>query len=565
MPNIVEKDYLENPYDESPYLAGDVYHGVWSQVNRQINTVHRVNEQVSRTINTTHHVKEQIDRQISGNLHRVKEQTDRAITTTHHAKEQVDRQTSSQHHVKEQVDRSIGTSHRTHEQLDRSIGTYHSTHEQVSRQLIHTHSIHQQIARQINGFLHRKHEEIRRGNVLFLTCGVYLEGGYLEDPYLAPMFCAHMRSQVSRETTHLHAVPEQIERSINAKHRVKEQIQRRIDVSHHDHEQIKRMLTKTHSVHEQIQRQIVGFKHRVKEQISRRVDVLHHTLEQIDRLNSRLVHEQITLVLYNTTNLRILLDFPSRGTSGVNWIANSTAPGDFSVNNLNTDIVEQVWRSNPGTKTGIQLSCDTQVTQGIFVDTLAILNHNLTTSASILWEASNAAGFTAIGFSQVLPSTKNNIYYIAPTLPTTAFKYHRFTIDDNTNTQNYLQIGTIVFGSSIIFQGECFVDQVTRQTVHFADKIMTEAFTNISNDRALKFAVGLEFRSLNFNQGNYSKMRTIFETARTSLKCLWIPTPQYPSRYGIFGKLQSIPPETHNDLGTDQDYVSFSIDVDESL
>jgi hypothetical protein len=128
-----------------------------------------------------------------------------------------------------------------------------------------------------------------------------------------------------------------------------------------------------------------------------------------------------------------------------------------------------------------------------------------------------------------------------------------------------LQIGTIVFGSSIIFQGECFVDQVTRSTKHFSDKIETEGFTNVSNDRALKYAVGLDFRSLRYNRGNYNNIRGVFDFARTSLKCLWIPTPQYPQRFAVFGKLASIPVETHNVKGETLDFVDFSIELDESL
>lgn len=483
MPNIVEKNYLEGDYLDDPYLGGQVAHGAWCQVGRSIHSTHQVRSQIKREIDHFH------------------------------------KQTYSQ------INRaSDNGTHTAHEQVNKAIHNIHYVLEQAKRLIQKfAHPVHEQVNRHVDDGFKHKGEEIRRGSVLFQNCETYLEGGYLEDPYLVACFNAHLREQLMRK------------------------------------------LRVTKRVHSQINRKITSKHHIAHSQIVQRIDALHRVHEQINRLSAHFIHSQITAVLYNITNLRILLDFPSRGTSGMNWIASSTMTGDFDVNNLNTDIVEQAWRSNTGDKSGVTLRCDTEVPQGVFVDTLAILNHNFTTSASVLWEATNDPTFSTISFTQVLTPTRTNIYYIAPSLPTDAYRYHRFTISDPTSTATYLQVGTIVFGSSIIFQGECFVDQVTRQTIHFADKIATEAFTNISNDRALKFAVGLEFRNLQLNKGNYDKIRDVFDTARTSLKCLWIPTPQYASRYATFAKLEAIPVETHNDLGANYDYVSFSIQTDESL
>jgi len=274
---------------------------------------------------------------------------------------------------------------------------------------------------------------------------------------------------------------------------------------------------------------------------------------------------QTRLVLYNTTNLRIMVDFPSRGTSGVNWSATSTQAGDFSPNNLNTDIVEQQWRSNTGVTSAI-LTCDTEVVQGTPVDTLAILNHNLTTSATITIEGSNSPIFAPVQESFAVVPTRINAFYIAPTFPTLQSRYWRFIINDPTNPEGQLKIGTIIFGTTVIFQGECFTDQVTRKLRHFSDKVATEGFTNVSNDRALKTAVSLEFRFLRYEKGNYKNIRSIFETARTSLKCLWIPTPQDVTRFAVFGKLVTIPDEIHVNYGhTENNTVDFSLEVDESL
>ena len=172
----------------------------------------------------------------------------------------------------------------------------------------------------------------------------------------------------------------------------------------------------THNVRSEVERR-VDTTHRVRSEISRRIDALKSVHSQVEFLKNHTVHSQVLIALYNTNRLRVLMDFPSRGTTGTNWTANSTEPGDFSVNNLNTDIVEQVWRSSAGTKTGIVLTCDTQVPQGVFMDTFAMLGHNLTTSASILLEGSTSAGFASIGISIPITSRRDNIYYISPQLP----------------------------------------------------------------------------------------------------------------------------------------------------
>lgn len=253
---------------------------------------------------------------------------------------------------------------------------------------------------------------------------------------------------------------------------------------------------------------------------------------------------------------------------GLNWNANSTAAGDFSPNNLNTDFVEEVWRSN-GQLSNVRLDCDTELAQGIRLDTLGIINHNLTQGATVTLIGSNSSNFSPVGFQTSLEITPTNMYYIAPTLPIESFRYWRFEINDATNNDGYIEIGTIVFGASRVFQGECFVDEIEFQLQDFADTVDTEGFTNVSNSRAQRRRLGLEFRFLDFLKGNFGIMRDIFTNRRTVLKCLWIPTPDpvdmtVTDRFAVFAKLTSIPSERHNNKGPDNDYVSFTIDLDES-
>jgi hypothetical protein len=276
---------------------------------------------------------------------------------------------------------------------------------------------------------------------------------------------------------------------------------------------------------------------------------------------------QFRSVLYNTTNLRVLSDFASRGLTGTNWIASSTAPSSsnsFSVNNLNTDIVEQYWRTESSI-TNATITCDTELSQGVYVDTLAILGHNLTTSAFIIIEGSNTSNFSSIGFSTTVRSKINNIYYISPVLPQDAFRYWRIIISDNTNPDGFIRIGTVVFGSAIIFSDESFVDQVRFTRTQYVDKIYTEGFSNVSNDRGRKSSIELEFKNLRYDRSNWLSLSNIFDYAGINLKCLWIPIPKQAERFALFGKLAELPQEQHNYKTAESDFVDVSIKIDEAL
>lgn len=380
----------------------------------------------------------------------------------------------------------------------------------------------------------------RTQNFPHINCseGAYLADTYLTAPYLyGRTFCVHGTMQIQRTIAETKELGMQASRTIAA----------------------------TKPVGSQIKRTVADFKEMGM---------------QVQRLFAGNLGMQVRFVLYNTNRLRILVDFPSRGASapsgtnawgnalgtGQNWQASSTETGDFSVFNLNTDIVEERWQS-AATVTAATLACDTEVTQGVTIDTLAILGHNLTSSAVILLEGANNGSFSPVGETIPLTWSNDNIYYVAPTLPTTQWRYWRIVIGDSTNPENCLKVGTIVFGNAVILQGECFVDEVRRRKKHFVDAVRTAGFTNASNDRALKKSVSLEFRNIVYNRGNFANLVDIFDFARTSLKCLWIPDPQDPSRFGVFAKMVAIPEEVHHNLGTgtDADTVDFSIEVDESL
>jgi len=455
----------------------------------------------------------------------VASQVELVIIKDHFVNSQTTARVFKNHGYLNQVELNVETARTVLNQVELQIVADHAFGSQVNLETSQDHVFGAQVDRKISTD-RTLNNQVNFGVNLHEHCEDY---GYLRQPYLRMQYlsdylCVHQRSQVDRM----------------------------VDVDHPYGSQVERKIFKEHGFGSQV----LGVIFRDRPFYSQATFIKAHR-----------VGSQVRAVLYNTTNLRILCDFPSRGFSGLNWVANSTATGDFNVNNLNTDIVEQIWRSDMGDIAGIELKCDTEIPQGVFLDTFAILGHNFTISASIQLQGSTTSNFATVNFSTDLSVIRNhdNIYYIAPNLPTASYRYWRVLITDITNAYGYLQVGTIVFGSSIIFQGECFVDQVFKSTRHFSDKVETEGFTNVSNDRALKYAVGLDFRSLRYNRGNYNNIRGVFDFARTSFKCLWIPTPQYPERFAVFGKLPQIPTEAHNNKGYDMDFIDFSIEVDESL
>ena len=293
---------------------------------------------------------------------------------------------------------------------------------------------------------------------------------------------------------------------------------------------------------------------------------------------------QARIVNYNTNKLRVLCDYISRGASavtanlnewgqfegtGLNWDANHTEvspTNDFDINNLNNDIVESVWRSPLGTlATPSVLICDTEVGGGASFDTLSLLNTNLTTSGSVNIEASNDPLFPVpVPIAGFFGEEDGNVIWISDTLPLNTYRFYRFTIFDPSNLSGQIQIGTAVFGNAVIFSTQCFVDQVQWNPTHFTNAIPIEGQTTVQNDLGIKNKLRLAFRSWEFSSSDYVLMKRIFANARTDLKCLWVPTPQYPKRFGIYGKMTTIPSENHNAKSEDADYVDFSVEINEA-
>ncbi len=277
---------------------------------------------------------------------------------------------------------------------------------------------------------------------------------------------------------------------------------------------------------------------------------------------------QVLGTLYNTTNLRILHDYDTRGDDGLNWTSNSTeisSTDSFNVNNLNTDIVDQVWQSSFGTVVGISLDCDLGSFPS-FMDTLAFLNHNMTTSAVVTIHLSDNPAHAPTGESFSFDQTLFDSIYIAENLPTLGWDFMRIDIDDPTNLDGFIYIGTVVGGSALVMTDrECFTQNVKRTPVSFADGIQTEAFSYVRNFRGIRYKSQMTFKNMLYTGTNWSRLDNLFNDINTTLKALWIPTPAFPLRYMTYAKLTRIPEQNHNVISEKSDWINFTIDTDEAL
>lgn len=290
---------------------------------------------------------------------------------------------------------------------------------------------------------------------------------------------------------------------------------------------------------------------------------------QVTPVRQKRIGMSVLMVIYNVTQPRFMWIFPSQGTpalAGNNWSSTSTAPGDFSPNNVNTDVEEQVWRSN-GVLTAT-LTCNTGLAQGAAIDTFAMRNHNLTTSAIVQVQGSND-NFATVRYSFNLMVERTHAYWISPRFPTSLQQNvkWRIIVQDPTNSNGFLQIGAIRFGQARIFtKSDNYENPIGRGRKHFSDKFPTEGFTSSSTDRSIKQWIRLQFANMRRQNNNYRILDEMEEYCRTSLKVLVIPNPEYASRFAVYGKIKEpLPEHTHVSQSATEETIGLSYEWDESL
>jgi len=525
----LQLEYLDSKY---PYLAGYAdgangvqvdravvdYNVVGTQVDRKIEALEELGTQVDRLIGDLHNIGTQVDRQI-GSSSALGTQVDRAIEALEEVGIQVDRKIEG-----EDDDVSLGV------QVDRAINELTELGVQVDREIVSPDDdvpVGVQVDRQILSDL-SNHLQVKIGTLQHWMCdSYYLTRPYLETSYLTYCMRAFQGVQVDRKI-------------------VGESDDFKLGV--------------------QVDRQISGI-NVLGTQVDRKIETEDPLGIQVTRVKAAKTLTQVRRVIYNTTQLRILDVFLNRGTAalgGNTWTCNvATATGDFSPNNLNTDVIEERWQTVSGPTAFITLTCDTGATN-TFVDTAAILDHNFTTSARVELQASTSPTFSSVDFSTVLTTESPDMYYIAPTLPTEGFRYWRFIIQDNSNPDGYLRAGVIVFGSArIMTVWETFQDTITFGKKHFKDTLETEGYTAVENDRATRKFLSLPFSNLRGVGADYAMLKEYWTENKTSLKALVIPDPTRVSEFAVFGKLVQLP-SVERVVHAD-DLASFTLEWDESL
>jgi len=368
--------------------------------------------------------------------------------------------------------------------------------------------------------------QVYSSNILYAKCWGFLEGDFGEDDFLTDKICAHLRTQVLL--------------GLDKQTILNSQVEFQIDVDGD------------------------AYNSQLERVIESEVDI--HC--QLDAVFVKTFNCQVLFAIYNVNRPRVLMDFPSRGVGGTNWTATSTQPGDFSILNINNDIEEFYWRSATGF-TGVTITCDTEIPQGIFMDTFFLGGTNITSSAVVTLEASNDAGFSPVEQTINLESGKDRIYWVSPTLPTSSYRYWRIIVSDPTNPDGYIKVGTIVFGAAEILTTTCNTQDIIVAPKEFKNTIRTEGFTSVGNSRSLKRSIRLNFRKIRYESGDFEKLDDIVNFARTTLKCVWIPDASTQSlihRFASFGKIKNIPQQTHEVLGKSEamDHIDMTFEIDEA-
>jgi hypothetical protein len=476
-----------------------------------------------------------------------------------------------------QVDRKLSPTGQINTQIEKVLDKLNTVGVQTEKHVIYPPDDVNMSTQILRYILPKENHGVQvwKTNLEHHVCPYYLNTfSYLTTPYHAGCINAKLMTQIDKKVTHaLNNVGSQIERliveppdDVNLGTQIERKLEKILEIG----SQVEKKLTYVVPIGTQIERFIsLGLVFGV--QTEKKLNKFRSVGTQINRVSASTLSVQVNRRLYNITQLRILDVFLNRGTvaqQGNTWtneIVNGIAQGDYSVNNLNTDLVEQITKTAPAERR-FKIYCNTGI-PNTFVDTIAILNHNFTASAVV-----EVVGFKDIAdFNAGIPTIvirpvveQDNIYWISPDLPLNPAQYWRFEIQDTGNPYQ-LQMGTIVFGTSrIMTVAECFDNPVTFGFKHFKDSVETEGFTNFSLDRALRRNLSLTFAKLRYYGGNYLMIKEFFLNVKTDLKALVIPRPTKPSSLAVFAKLNQLPSESHEAINDEEHYISFNLDWDEA-
>jgi hypothetical protein len=291
-------------------------------------------------------------------------------------------------------------------------------------------------------------------------------------------------------------------------------------------------------------------------------------------LYSKTVRLQINASAYNSTNLRILWELASDGIVSNNFTASSEASIDKGVKNLKSDIVERYWQTTSSSNQWFTF--DGGAGRLLSIDTLAFIEHNLTSSAVVTIKGSGGSGDAAPGDWSVVPvyasipmpadrPTETRLFWCSPVAPSSQYRHWRVDIHDPTNPDGFIRVGRFVAGSALILQGENISGSLEHTLENYKDKIELNGFTSIANNRALKQTIRLTLDRLNTqNAGNYPQLMRMIRYCRDTLKVLVIPDPQNIYDYSVYARLGQMPRTQSNFTDSQNIYASMELIFDEA-
>ncbi len=288
-----------------------------------------------------------------------------------------------------------------------------------------------------------------------------------------------------------------------------------------------------------------------------------------------LIPVSVRLSAYNITNLRILWEIESDGITTNNFTASSEMSTDKGVVNLKSDIVEKYWESTGVAAEWFQWDTGANLTMAI--DTLALIDHNLSSSAIVTVKGYGTGAEAAPGswaavdiyatLEMSTDPTQTKLIWISPNLPTDEYRHWRVDIVDPTNSESSLRIGRFLAGSALVFNGENCLDEVDQMENNFKDEQSLTAFSRIANNRALKNSLTIRFRNLNrVSQFNYRALKRYMTYCRDTLKALVIIDPSTEDskyEFTVFAKLDRMPRQVTKYIDEDNSYTTLDLELNE--
>lgn len=280
-------------------------------------------------------------------------------------------------------------------------------------------------------------------------------------------------------------------------------------------------------------------------------------------------------VFYNLQNLRILWEIGSDGLDSTNnFTASSEKSTDKSVFNLKNDILEKYWESTDNINQWVQF--DAGLNRSIYIDTFALLGHNLSSSAKLTLKGYGSGSDSAITDWSNIPTyatismgtnpNDDRVIWVNPTQPTTRYRHWRLEISDGSNSTKNLRIGRLIAGTSLVFNGENLLANLRYGKRNYKDEIKLNGFSSVFNNRALKRNLSISLNELNRQQySNANQLDKYIDYCRDSLKALVIVDPQNPYKYSVFAKLASVPDQEINYIDAQAEYASVSLTYDEGI